>query len=199
MRKRLKLTVMGTSAGGMEAIQKFLAKLPESYPQPIVIVQHLPFDAEIDPSLVFHGRRLVGVAEDKMPLEKGKIYFAPPGYHALIEPDGTISLSVDPPVHFSRPSIDVLFESAARSFGSGVTGILMTGANHDGAAGLLEIQRCGGRTIVQDPETAYAPAMPREALRLFRPDRVAALDDMAEALMELGKEVVTDESESSYR
>lgn len=200
MTKRMKITVLGTSAGGTDALLRFLGELPKSYSPPVIIVQHLPENADIDPSLVFYstGRKVV-LVEDKMPIETDQIYFSPPGYHTLVEPEGFFSLSVDAPVHFSRPSIDVLFESAARSFGPWVTGILLTGANQDGAEGLKSIQERGGRTIVEDPETAASPLMPREALRRFQPDAVVRLEDLAKTVLKFGKEVVTDENESPYR
>lgn len=199
--KPSRLVVIGTSAGGMEALQVVFSTLPERLRAPIVVVQHLPADAMIQPSLVFGNstkRKLVEI-EDKMPVEDGIIYFAPPGYHTLIEEDGTFALSMDPPVNFSRPSIDVLFESAARAFGGAVTGVVMTGANHDGAAGLAAIKDAGGRAVVQDPATAMASSMPKEAVARAKPDAVVPLKEIASALLPGRKEDAFGENEDPDR
>ena len=121
-------------------------------------------------------------AVDKTKIEKEQIYFAPPNYHLLVERDFSLSLSQEDPVVFSRPSIDVLFESAARSLGEKVCGVLLTGANEDGAAGLKFIQACGGYTIVQNPMDAEIPTMPQSALTRFRPDFIGSLKEIAQKL-----------------
>jgi two-component system chemotaxis response regulator CheB len=112
-------------------------------------------------------------ALDKMPLEPGAVYLAPPDYHLLVEREHTIALSRDAAVHFSRPAIDVTFESAAAAFGPSLVGILLTGANEDGAAGLAAIAQAGGRIAVQDPASAHAPEMPLAALAACHPELVA--------------------------
>jgi two-component system chemotaxis response regulator CheB len=115
------------------------------------------------------------------------VYTAPPGYHLLAERGGTLALSVDEPVHFCRPAIDVLFDSAAYAFGDNLLGILLTGANEDGARGLAAIRAAGGLAWVQDPETAVASAMPQSALSLAGADRILSISDMAQALAQLHK------------
>jgi two-component system, chemotaxis family, protein-glutamate methylesterase/glutaminase len=185
--RSLGLAVIGASAGAVEALSVVLPALSSSYPLPIVIVVHLPATTPSLLPALFTEKCAIGAteAQDKQPLLPGLAYFAPPDYHLLVEPSRVLSLNADEPVHFSRPSIDVLFESAAASLGPEVLGILLTGANSDGASGLHAIQRAGGYTVVQDPATAQSSAMPEAALRLFRPDRVLALPHIADLLAEL--------------
>jgi two-component system chemotaxis response regulator CheB len=159
--------VFGASAGAMEALGQLLPALPASLPLPIMGVVHL---SARTPSLLvplFAARCALRVceAEDKLPLEPGVVYFAPPDYHLLIESPHMLALSVDAPVQFSRPSIDVLFHSAAHAFGAGTLGILLSGANDDGSAGLAAIAAAGGRVWVQEPASASARTMPEAALR----------------------------------
>lgn len=179
------IAVIGTSAGGVDALLTLFKQLPKNFSLPLVITQHIPAHANIDPNSVFgtsfSGRILE--ARDKMPIQKGHAYFAPPDYHLLIEKDFSLSLSQDELVHFSRPSIDVLFESAAASLGSSVCGVLLTGANEDGAAGLQAIQSVEGYTIVQNPDTAAWPIMPQSALQIFSPDAVLNLDEISQKLI----------------
>jgi two-component system, chemotaxis family, protein-glutamate methylesterase/glutaminase len=130
-------------------------------------------------------RLAVKEAEDKEPLRAGFVYVAPPNYHVLLERDRSLSLSVDDKVHFSRPSIDVLFESAAQAYGKAAAGVLLTGANEDGAHGLAAVRAAGGTTFVQDPETASIRTMPEAALRLNPQHRVVPLLEIASALGEL--------------
>lgn len=175
------VVVIGTSAGGVQALQTILQGLASDFPLPLAIVHHLPAAAQIDFRLAFG--RFTGLVirniEDKTPLEPLSVYFAPPGYHLLIEKEELFSLSVEDPVHHSRPSVDVLFSSAARSLGPRVIGVLLTGANDDGAEGLREIRELGGCTIVENPETAEFSTMPASALKMFRPDAVLELDQIA--------------------
>lgn len=173
--------VIGTSAGGVAALREFFKALPPAYKTPIVVVQHLPRGPRLDLEMIY-GRRegaRFSEAEDKMVLRPGDIVMAAPDYHLAFEKDGHLSLSQDAPVYFSRPSIDILFESAARAFGSRVAAILMSGANQDGANGLLCVHRAGGLTIVQDPHEAQNPAMPKSALALFQPDLIAGVAEIA--------------------
>ena len=125
---------------------------------------------------------IVKEAEDKEPIRPGVIYFAPPDYHLLVEADHTLSLSADEPVLYSRPSIDVLFESAADAYGDGLVGIILTGANEDGAAGLSAVYDAGGIALVEDPEGAFSSAMPSAALARRREARVLSLDEIADYL-----------------
>ncbi len=155
--------VMGTSAGGVEILGEILPSLPKDYSLPIIIVLHVPSGHPSKLPEFFDAKTALQVREavEKEPILPGNIYFAPPGYHLLVERDQTFSLSTEEPVHFSRPAIDVLFESAANAFGRGLVGVLLlTGASRDGAAGLKKIVAMGGIALIQDPGTARYPAMP---------------------------------------
>ena len=176
-RHAARAVAIGASAGGMDALLALLPGLPASYALPIVVVLHLANDRSSLLSDVFAQRTALRVQEaaDKEPLAPGTVYFAPPGYHLLLESDRSFSLSCDAPMHFSRPSIDVLFESAADALGVGLAAVLLTGASEDGAAGLAHVGRAGGLTVVQDPDEARHPEMPRAALALRAPDYVLAL------------------------
>lgn len=179
------VVVIGASAGGVGALQSIVRTLRGDFPWPILIVQHLPPEARVNVNMIF-GQFAPGrlfEVEDKMPIRPGNYYFATPDYHLLLERDLTLSLSQDEAVNFSRPSIDVLFESAARALGPAVMGVLMTGANDDGARGLRDIHDLGGVTIVQNPQTAEVSHMPAAALRLFTPTYVADLEDIPQQLL----------------
>lgn len=163
---RYDAVVVGSSAGAVETLAVILPFLPADFPLPILIVVHIPPDSDSLLVDIFEAKSKMRVkeAEPTEPLRPGTIYFAPPDYHLLVEADGHLSLSADEPVLFSRPSIDVLFESAADAFGERLIGIVLTGANSDGADGLRQICKAGGAAIVQAPESAYASAMPEAAL-----------------------------------
>ena len=178
---------IGASAGGVPAIQKLLAGFKEPVPVPIVIVQHIAHSTGIDLGMVFgqHYKGKLVEAIDKQTLEPGTVYFAPSSYHLLFEKDASLSLSQDEPVNFARPSIDVSMESAALSLGTKVMGVLLTGANSDGALGMKAIQDVGGYTIVQDPKTAEVSTMPQSALELIKPNRVTQLEQMADYITQL--------------
>jgi two-component system, chemotaxis family, protein-glutamate methylesterase/glutaminase len=137
--------------------------------------------------LGLHSALVVKEAEDKEPLMPCTVYLAPPNYHLLLEEQGHFSLSADDPVLYSRPAIDVLFDSAADAFGPALVGLLLTGASEDGARGLARIQRAGGLTLVQSPKTAAVPVMPEAALRLFSPDHVLPLDEIGPFLTRLDR------------
>jgi two-component system chemotaxis response regulator CheB len=183
-RERLARTAaiaIGTSAGGVEALSALLPALPKGLRVPVFVVIHIPRD---QPSL------LVGIyspkcalpvveAEDKMPIAPGTVYFAPPDYHMLID-GGCLAMSADEPVHFSRPSIDVLFESAADAYGDATLGVLLTGGSQDGSSGLEAVHRAGGVTVVQHPEDAHMPLMVDAALRRVAADFVLPLRDIAD-------------------
>ena len=182
------LIVIGASAGGIPAIRDILSRLNPSFETPIAVVQHLPAHAKMHLAASFGRFTYLKLCEidDKMPIKSGTVYFAPPGYHLLVEKEKCFSLSVDEPVHFSRPSIDVFFESAASVYGSSLVGVLLTGANEDGAHGLYQIYRNHGQTIVQDPATAQLEAMPKAALKKFNPHFVGSLSEIAAVLNQLG-------------
>lgn len=167
LRGRVDAVVIGTSAGGVDALLRILPALPESLAVPILIVIHLPRERDSLLPQIFQPKcaRPVREAEDKEAIAPGTVYFAPPDYHLLVDDGPQLALSSDPLVNFSRPSIDVLFESAADAFGARLAAVLLTGASHDGAAGLEAVHRAGGVTVVQDPADAQVPVMVESALR----------------------------------
>lgn len=177
------IVVVGTSWGGLAALSEIVAGLSADFPLPVCIVQHRSKDS--DSLLVRLLQDLTPLkvrdAEDKESLCPQHIYIAPPDYHMLVEND-SISLTVDSPVRFSRPSIDVLFNSASDVFGASAIGVVLTGANEDGAAGLARIVARGGRALVQNPEGAEAPVMPRSAIRAVPGARVVPLALIGEEL-----------------
>jgi two-component system, chemotaxis family, protein-glutamate methylesterase/glutaminase len=161
-----------------------LAGLPANFHLPIAIVQHRSRDSDERLSMLLSGASLIPVyeAEDKEPLRSPGVYLGPPDYHLLVEPDW-VALSTEEPVAYSRPSIDVLFESAAYSHGSSVIGVLLTGANQDGTRGLKRIKERGGYVIVQNPDSAESAFMPKNAVKNLRPDRVLNLEQIAAELI----------------
>jgi two-component system chemotaxis response regulator CheB len=173
--------VIGASAGGVEALGVLFEALPSPFLPAILAVLHLPADRPSLLAALYQARSRLPVREamDKDPVAPGTIYLAPPGYHLLVEAERTLALSSDPPVAFSRPSIDVLFESAAHVYGRTLLGIVLTGANDDGARGLAAIRAAGGLAWVQDPHEAQSDAMPAAALKLAGADLVLPLRDMA--------------------
>jgi two-component system chemotaxis response regulator CheB len=178
--------VIGGSAGSLEVLRPVMRELPRELSCPVVIVIHLPSHSSGLAELLGADTSLrVKQAEDKEPIAPGTIYIAPPSYHLLIESHGAFALSVDPPVHFSRPSIDVLFETARDVYGARLIGVLLSGASEDGAAGLQEIHAAGGTTIVQSPLSAEAAIMPAAALALFEPTYVWSPNDIASGLTKL--------------
>jgi two-component system, chemotaxis family, protein-glutamate methylesterase/glutaminase len=178
------LIAVGTSWGGLSALSRFLDDLPPEVEQPIVVAQHRSaesHDGGLGSLLGGHTRRVVRDAEDKDRLERGHVYLAPPDYHPLVE-RGSLALSTDEAVHFARPSIDVLFESTADAYGERAIGIILTGANDDGASGLARIKQRGGVAIVQDPETSERRRMPDAALEAVDADAVLRLEEMGKFL-----------------
>ncbi|MCF6757044.1 chemotaxis protein CheB [Pseudomonas balearica] len=183
----LEAVVIGTSAGGLAALSRLVSGLSSHFPLPILVVQHVPAGTPTQLAEIFQRKTGLRVkeADEKEALRPATLYFAPPGYHLLLESDRSLSLSQDDAVHFSRPSIDVLFESAADALGPALLGILLTGANEDGAAGLAAIHYAGGLTIVQDPAEAEVDTMPRAALQRLAPDYLLPLRDIHQLLREL--------------
>lgn len=180
------LVVIGTSWGGLHALRRVLGGLPAKFDVPIVVVQHRHRDSDhlLVSLLQEHTPLKVNEIEDKTELEAGGIYVAPAEYHVLVE-EKHLALSTEEPVRFSRPSIDVTFESAADSYGSRTIGVVMTGANDDGARGLKRIADRGGAAIVQDPATAESAIMPTAAIKLVPEARVAKLDDIGPLVAKL--------------
>lgn len=176
--------VIGASAGALEALSAILPYLPASFPVPILIVVHIPPDRPSALADLFAAkcRMAVKEAEDKEPLRAGTIYFAPPDYHLLVEVDKTVALSSDEQVFFSRPSIDVLFETAADAYQERLIGIVLSGANSDGANGLKAVMAAGGVGLVQNPDTAFAAAMPEAAEKMNPGADAMTLAEIAEYL-----------------
>ncbi|KQW99925.1 chemotaxis protein CheB [Massilia sp. Root418] len=172
--------VIGASAGGVAALLEILPGLPAGAPLPIVVVVHMMQGRHSQLAEVFAQRMAMAVleAEDKQPLAAGTVYFAPSGYHLSVESDHCFSLSCEAPHNFSRPAIDFIMASAADVYGPALAGILLTGANHDGAAGLAAIGEAGGLTVVQDPAEAQVDVMPRAAIRQRAPDLVLPLREI---------------------
>lgn len=177
--------VIGASAGGVQALSHILPALPADFPSPVLVVVHVPPGKDNTLVELFARKCAAPVkeAEDKEPLRAGTIYFAPPDYHLLVETADALALSTDEVVNHSRPAIDVLFETAADAFGAALTGIVLTGANQDGAQGLKAVGDAGGVAIVQDPATAEVAAMPEAALHAFPAAKVMDLDAIADHLL----------------
>jgi two-component system chemotaxis response regulator CheB len=183
-RNSYEVVLIGASAGGGEALAIILSRLPAKFFLPIVIVQHLHASdgGSFAETLSHRSRLTIVVPCDKQKIEPGKVYVAPANYHMLIERTGYISLSVEEKVKWSRPSIDVLFESAAYAMDERVIAILLTGANNDGVEGMRTVRALGGITIAQDPKTAEHPVMPQAAIDKGAAEKILRLDEIAEVL-----------------
>lgn len=183
-----RLIALGASAGGLKALTALLGSLPGDFPLPLVLVQHL--HPEDDGRLAAHLDTLTPLRVvtpcDKEPLLPGHVYVAPANYHMLVERHGGIALTVDEKICHSRPSIDVLFDSAAHAFGPGLIAVLLTGANSDGAQGMRAVRELGGWGIAQDPEEAEYPIMPQAAIRAAGLQTVLPLQAIARALAAVG-------------
>lgn len=179
--------VVGASAGGVEALLKVFRPLRKGFRLPIIVVLHLPDERRSLLAEVFSSHLAMPVkeADDKEPIVPGTLYFAAPGYHLSVENDLTFSFSQEERVHHSRPSVDILFASAADAYENRLVGVLLTGANNDGAEGMARISEYGGLTVVQDPDQALARAMPDAALASHTPDYLLPLADIGLLLVEL--------------
>lgn len=179
------IIVVGCSLGGMHALEVILNAMPRNFCVPIAVVQHR--HRASNETLPSHFRRFsrlpVVDVEDKQWIRPGTVYLAPANYHLLVE-RGEFSLSVDEKVRYSRPSVDVLFQSAADAYGSGVIAVVLTGANDDGAEGARRVKARGGVVVVQDPKTAEAPEMPRAAITAAPVDQILPLDQIASYLVD---------------
>jgi len=184
---RIDAVVIGASAGGIEALTVLLPALSPGLRPPIFVVVHLPRDRPSVLPDIFARKCVVPVreAEDKEMVTSGTVYFAPNDYHLLLDQGPQLALSADEPVHHSRPSVDVLFESAVDVYKDRLLGIILTGANEDGASGLAAVHDAGGLTIVQRPDTALAPLMALSALKLRPADWVLTLNEIAGMLRTL--------------
>jgi two-component system chemotaxis response regulator CheB len=183
------VVAVGTSWGGLAALTKLLGALPETYKLPVVVVQHRGKDSDRLLAQLLQDATGLNVCEveDKDPLTPGTVHVAPANYHLLLD-DGYISLTIEEPVRFSRPSIDVTFGSVADAYGPRAIGVVLTGANEDGSLGLMEIAARGGKALVQDPKTAEMPIMPTAAINAVPSAEVLPLDRIARRLVELSEE-----------
>lgn len=185
--------VVGVSMGGVEALRILLGGLPQGFPLPVIIVHHTGPDSGSDLATLLNAHCAIRVkeADEGEQLLSGTVYLAPPNYHLLVERDGTLALSVDMPVNFARPSVDVLFESAADAFGPGLIGVVLTGAGSDGSRGLKMVKGKGGLAIIQDPAYAEADPMPRSALAAVKADHILPLQEIAPLLCTLAEREYT--------
>lgn len=184
---RTEAIVIGASAGALEALSAVLPALPSQYALPVIVVVHVPPDKKSVLVELFRAKCRIKVqeAEDKEPLSGGTVYFAPPDYHLLVEKNKSLSLSSDEAVLFSRPSIDVLFESAADAYGPALTCIVLSGANQDGTNGAKAVAASGGTVIVQRPEQAFSRTMPESALAACPDAHALSLEEIAVYLQEV--------------
>ncbi len=187
--KHIDMIVIGGSHGAVEAVLKIVESLSPGFRIPMAIVIHLGKrrNGNLTDIIAHRTKMKVKEPEDKESIEQGHIYLAAPDYHLLIEPEGLFSFCASELVHYSRPAIDVTFESAARVFGNKLAAILLSGANHDGTAGLAAVKQQGGFTMVQDPLTAESTAMPRHAIDTVRPHQVANIEEITNLLNTFNK------------
>ena len=185
--QKYKAIVIGTSAGGLHALSFILEKLPATYPVPVMIVQHRAKDQNDLLEEILQSKCDIRIkqADEKEKIESGFVYIAPPDYHLLVEADKTFSLSADEPVRFSRPSIDVLFETAAIVFKESLVGIILTGANDDGTAGIVAVKDSGGVTIAQDPAEAQFSTMPNAAIGSNKVNHILTLQEIQDFLLKI--------------
>lgn len=190
MTRGFDLVVVGGSAGAIDALRAILSRLPAGFPSAVAVVIHIPADGPslLPQVLATAGAPPMKVAEDKEPIVPGTIYFAPPDYHLLVESGRTFALSLDDRVHFSRPAIDVLFESAAAAYGDRLVGVILSGGNSDGARGLRAVSDAGGMTVVQSLESSEMIAMPAAALQAA-PDSIEMDAASLAELLRRGAEV----------
>ena len=182
--------VIGVSSGGMSAMKVLFSLLPKDFNTPIIIVQHINARSDSHWIKLLNEKSNLHIkeADEKEKIESGNIYIAPPNYHLLIEKDKTFSLTIDERVNFARPSIDVLFESAAEAYKNKLIGIVLTGSNNDGTNGIKRIKECGGLAIIQDPKTAESAYMPASAIAAIEPDYVLPLENIVELLIKMDKQ-----------
>jgi two-component system chemotaxis response regulator CheB len=182
--------VIGVSAGGIHALSTIIPVLPAAFPLPVIVVQHL--SPHSDNYTIHYLDNISGIRvkeiDEKEKIMPGIVYAAPPNYHALVEEDETFSLSVEDRINYARPSIDVLFESAADVYERRLIGVILTGANNDGSKGLKKIKDQGGLTVVQDPNTAEVDGMPRAALETTTVDHILQLEEIGPFLVKMANQ-----------
>lgn len=183
---------MGASAGGLGAIKTIVGGLPMGFCLPVLVAQHIsPSTDNYWVTIIDKASELtVKEADEKEHIEPGTVYIAPPNYHLLVSRDETLALSIDPKVNFARPSIDVLFESAAQVYKDQLIGVVLTGSNSDGALGLRQIKNCGGLAVVQQPDTAEARSMPEAAIAATEVDYVLPVLSIVKLLITLHQEAL---------
>ncbi len=188
--------VIGVSAGGMNALKFIFSVLPSGFSIPIIIVQHVSARSDNEWIKLLNDKSNLTIkeADEKEKIETGNVYIAPANYHLMIENDKTFSLTIDEYVNFARPSIDVLFESAAEAYKDKLIGIVLTGSNNDGTKGIKRIKECGGLAIIQDPKTAESSTMPASAIAAIQPDYILSLEKIVQLLVKL-----TQTNPGSYR
>src|ERR1035437_6974498 len=179
--------VIGVSSGGMTALKLIFSVLPADFKTPVIIVQHISAHSDNQWIKLLNDKSNLHIkeADEKEKIEKGNVYIAPSNYHLLIEKNKTFSLTIDERVNYARPSIDVLFESAAEAYKTKLIGVVLTGSNNDGTKGIKRIKECGGLTIIQDPETAESSYMPASAIASMQPDYILSLEDITELLIKI--------------
>ena len=184
--------VIGVSSGGLKAMKVMFSILPKDFNTPIIIVQHISPRSDNQWIKLLNDKcnLYLEEADEKEKIRNGKVYIAPPNYHLLIEKDKTFSLTIDERVNFARPSIDVLFESAAEAYKNKLIGVVLTGSNNDGTNGIKRIKELGGLTIVQDPETAESSYMPASAIAAVKPDYILSLEEITDLLIKLDKQII---------
>lgn len=184
---RYEAIVMGVSSGGMSAMKIMFSLLPKNFSIPIIMVQHLSAHSNNEWIQLLNDKSDLSIkeADEKEKIENGKVYIAPPNYHLMIEMNKTLSLTIDERINFARPSIDVLFESAAEVYKNKLIGVILTGSNADGTVGLKKIKEYGGLTIAQDPKTAESPYMPTSAIAAVQMDYILSLEDIIKLLIKI--------------
>ena len=194
------IAVVGTSWGGLAALRELVSCLPDGLPVPVVLIQHRHKSSDGSLPQLLQDRTPLRVCEveDKMPMECGAVYVAPPDYHLLVEEE-YFTLSMEEPIRYSRPSIDLTFTSAADVFGARTIGVVLTGANADGSAGLKRISERGGAAFVQEPGTAESPAMPAAAIKAVPSARVMTIGAIGSAIAELASQQDTARASRAHR
>jgi two-component system chemotaxis response regulator CheB len=189
---KYRCVAIGVSAGGMNALSTIIPVLPAAYPLPVVVIQHISPHSDNYTTRYLDRISNIKVKEvdEKEKIKPGIVYMAPPNYHVLVEEDETFSLSVEGRINWARPSIDVLFESAADVYGEALIGAILTGANKDGSSGLKKIKDEGGLTLVQDPHTAEVDGMPRAAIETAKIDYILKLEDIGPFLAQIGRQKI---------
>lgn len=179
--------VIGVSSGGMNAMKIMFFHLPKNFSTPIIIVQHIGARSDSYFIKLLNKQSKVSIkeADEKEKIERGNIYIAPPNYHLMIESDATFSLTIDERVNYARPSIDVLFESAAIAYKDKLIGVILTGSSSDGSLGLKKIKEYGGVTIAQDPKTAESAYMPAAAIAVVQMDFILSLEEIIKLLIKI--------------